>query len=163
LLLSGRADGGRVFILGREPILDVALATNQQLALTLYALPGERYALERSGALGGAALWSFDQWVDATDLRTDLPLRPLAHGLEFFRARAGQAGVPLSIRLENGEVVIEWPLDCAGCVLEETGQTGAGASWTTCPVQPQATEARYRVRLPPTGTQRFYRLAMPGP
>jgi hypothetical protein len=149
-----------VFVVGEEPILDAAFSTNRQLALTLYALPGEQYALERDGALGDADLWTFDSFVDAMDLRTDLPLRPMANPAEFFRVSLAPGGA-LTIRLEGGQVVIEWPLDCAGCVLEESGAVGPGSVWTPSTAQPQAVNGRYRAQLSLRATQRFYRLTSP--
>jgi len=41
---NGQAGVGRVFIVGPEPILDLA-RSNQMAALTLYALPGRSYAI----------------------------------------------------------------------------------------------------------------------
>jgi hypothetical protein len=162
LSVTGQAGLGRVFVVGQEPILDAAFGTNRQLALTLYALPGEQYALERDSALGDANLWTFDSFVSATDLRTDLPLRPMSNPAEFFRVSRAPAGA-LGIRLEAGQVVIEWSLDCTGCVLEESGLVGPGSVWTPSTAQPQSVSGRYRVQLAQSGSTRFFRLAVPGP
>jgi len=89
-------------------------------------------------------------------------LRPRPLSSEFFRVYLAPAGA-LSVDLEGGEIVIEWSLDCAGCVLEESGLVGPGSVWTPSPAQPQTINGRYRVQLPLTATQRFYRLTPPTP
>jgi hypothetical protein len=156
---NGAAENGRVFVVGREPILDLASVSNQ-VALTLYARPG-RYVLERNSEVieQGTNLWTFDSFVDADAIRTDLPLRETAPAREFFRTyEAVGVTVPLSIRLEGGQVIIEWSLDCTGCVLEEAGSMAG--PWTPSLQQPQVVNGKYRVTMPPTGT-RFLRLQVP--
>jgi hypothetical protein len=68
LSITGQAGLRRVFVVGQEPILDASFGTNRQLAMTLYALPGEQYVLERDTAFGDANAWTFDSFVNATDL-----------------------------------------------------------------------------------------------
>jgi hypothetical protein len=161
LSVTGKAGLGRVFIVGREPILD-ANRGGGQLALTLYAYPGRQYAIDHTFGLGGTNLWSFDSTVAAIDLRTDLPLRPMTSPTEFFRAYQTAVLAALSIRLENGMVVIEWPSECEGCVLwQSPAASGPGTVWTQNTVQPQLVNGRYRVQLPLEPTQRFYRLVVP--
>lgn len=162
--VDGQAGFGRVFIVGREPILDAAAGGAGEVALTLYGHPGKVYTLEHTSGLGGAISWSFDSLVTATGLRTDLPLRPASGPIEFFRALEGTVGVTLTIRLEGGQVVLEWPLECAECVLEQSpALTGPAAVWTNMPGQPTVVNGRYRMVLPVSGERLYLRLAMPKP
>ncbi|MBE0545906.1 MAG: pre-peptidase C-terminal domain-containing protein, partial [Verrucomicrobia bacterium] len=162
--VDGQAGLGRVFIVGREPILDAAPAGAGEVALTLYGHPGKVYTLEHTTGLGGAISWGFDSLVTATGLRTDLPLRPASGPIKFFRALEGTVGVTLTIRLEGGQVVLEWPLECAECVLEQSpALTGPAAVWTNTPGQPTVVNGRYRVALPVSGERLYLRLAMPRP
>ncbi|MCW5556084.1 MAG: hypothetical protein KIS67_28500 [Verrucomicrobiae bacterium] len=162
--VEGQAGLGRVFIVGREPILDAAPAVGGQVALTLYGHPGQVYTLERTVAVGGAPSWSFDSLVTAVGLRTDLPLRPASGPIEFFRALEGTVGVILTIRLEGGQIILEWPLECAECVLEQSpALTGPAAVWIETAAQPSEVNGRYRVSLPVSGEQLFLRLAIPTP
>jgi hypothetical protein len=158
--LTGGVSPGRVYVLGREPILDAAPATNRQLALTLYARTGERYALERRPDLNSPEVWLPDSEITPTDLKTPLPLRPLDHPQEYFRALI-ISGYELTIRREGNQVILEWPLECAGCELEETAQVGPGAAWAPTTAQPQEVNGRYRVVLNIGSQPRFYRLAIP--
>ena len=160
--LPGGAGNGRVFIIGREPILDSVAATNRQLALTLYARPGERYALQHRSSLTGTNAWAFDRTINQTGLGSLLPPRPALAASEFFRALL-LPGTELTIRIEGNEVILEWPLECAGCQLEESATVGPGAVWTPSGAQPQPVNGRYRVALPIGASPRFYRLAVPVP
>jgi hypothetical protein len=160
--VDGDAGVGRVFVVGLEPILDGRRGSGQ-LALTLYAFPGQ-YALERNSEVGGTTPWLFDSFIDAATIRTDLPLRPMAQAHEFFRAYAAPGlGVPLSIRLEDGQVVVEWSQDCADCILEASPTLGSGAVWTPTAQQPQIIDGLYRVLLPTSAAPQFLRLAIPSP
>jgi len=82
---NGQAGVGRVFIVGPEPILDLA-RSNQMAALTLYALPGRSYAIERRAGLDAHSPWEFQQTVTPANLRTDLAPQPMTSAVEFFRA-----------------------------------------------------------------------------
>jgi hypothetical protein len=156
---TGQAGLGRVFIVGREPILDLG-QTNDQVALTLYALPGYTYAIERATGLGAGSPWYFERVVTPSDgLQTPLPPRRAGAPAEFFRARiVPEDPSRLSIRVEGGQAVLEWSLDCAGCVLLESPSVGPGAVWTPAGTQPQIVNGRYRVTLPLNAQQRFLRL-----
>jgi hypothetical protein len=159
--LNGAAGTGRIFIVGAEPILD-ATVTNQQLALMLYALPGENYALESRNSFDLTVPWIFDSMTNAPALRTDFPVRLIAASSEFFRAyRVTQNA--LSVSLQNGKALIEWPLDCVDCVLEESNDVGTDAIWTPSADQPEIVNGRYRVLLASANAQRFYRLRKPQP
>jgi hypothetical protein len=149
-----------VFIVGPEPILDIAPAPASQVALTLYAQPG-RYAIEREAGLGGTNLWSLDSLVNAVNLRTDLPLRPTPGPKEFFRAYTSLAlTMSLTIRLEAGQVIIEWPQACPNCSLEKTSALRPTA-WLPVGVQGQVVNGRYRVVFSPATAPQFLRLVIP--
>jgi hypothetical protein len=155
---DGTTTAGRVFVVGREPILDSALGSSNRLALMLYALPGRNYALERTPTLGAGQGWTFDSTIIPSALRTDLPLRPMTAASEFFRA---YEQVLLSIWIEGNNVVIEWPLDCPTCRLEEAPALGANVNWIPSSAQPILFNGHYRVVLPMNALQRFMRLTLP--
>ncbi|HEY9170716.1 MAG TPA: hypothetical protein VI136_00365, partial [Verrucomicrobiae bacterium] len=152
---------GRVFVVGREPILDLARAS-QQVALTLYALPGQAYSIERTSALGGAGGWSFDSTITPTSLRTDLPPRPATGPVEFFRASIGGAPPTLTVRFVGGQLVVEWPADCGGCALFQSDSIGPDAAWTPVLATPEVVNGRNRVTLPPPDHPLFLRLGISG-
>jgi len=156
----GAAGAGRVFVIAREPIVDLQPAAKGFGTLSLYGLPGRHYALESATNLSTAA------WTAVRDLV--LPATgnwsgdwTIATPQGFTRA-VERSGASLSVRLEGGKVVVEWPADCAGCELQEAASLGAGAAWTRCDTQPKLSGDRYRVELPVTGLTRFYRLKLAG-
>jgi hypothetical protein len=157
--LNGRVTPGRVFIVGLEPLLDAAPTTNGMLALTLYAQPNERYVIERGTNVFNGGPWSYDGIVSAVELKTELALRPMTAAMEYFRAYTVPAS-DLDIRIEGGQVIIEWPLECAGCVLEQSPELGVGAVWTETGVVPVEVNGVYRVTLPLTSEPRNYRLVV---
>ncbi len=158
--LSGGTAEGRVFVIAREPILDGVLATNRQLALALYGLPGKRYALERRAALGTTNAWTLVEVVNPTTLKTESSPLPATSPAEFFRIyELPESG--LSLRTENGQAILEWPRECAGCELQETDQLGALAGWQASLVTPQLVGDQYRVTLPVATAPRYYRLLVP--
>jgi hypothetical protein len=160
LTATGQGGEGRIFIVGREPMLDIhRLGT--QVGLTLYALPGLPWQVERRDALGTPGAWSLLAAITPTALHTDLPPRPAGAPAEFFRARDGADPALLSIRREGGQVVLEWSLDCAGCVLLQSPSVGADAIWTPTASQPQTVNGRYRVTLPVGAQPLFLRLRPP--
>ena len=161
-LLNGNTANGRVFRVASEPILDSTITTNKQLALALFARTGERYAIQRRVGTAGTNAWIFAGLVEQTTLQTALPLFPALNPMELFRAYL----VPdseITMQVESGLVVIEWPLDCAACLLEQNGQLGVGAVWTPVGALPQVIGGRYRISVPIGSSPRFYRLAVPLP
>ena len=67
----------------------------------------------------------------------------------------------LSIRLEANQAVIEWSLDCVGCVLLQSPSIGPDAAWTPNGTQPQVVNGRYRVLVPVAAQPKFLRLIPP--
>ncbi|MDH7503539.1 MAG: hypothetical protein QHJ82_12620 [Verrucomicrobiota bacterium] len=157
---KGRAGTGRVIIVSTEPILDVKL-TNSQIALTLYALPGAPYTIEKNNSIDTTGGWLPDNTVTPTDLQTDLPLRPMTQPIGFFRARTGGAPTLLSIRLDGNKVVLDWPMSCANCVLLQSPNVGPNAPWTPSTAQPHVVNDRYQVVLPLDNQRLFLRLQPP--
>jgi hypothetical protein len=148
-----------VFIVGLEPILDAYSAEDDRIGLTLYAPPGGQYALEQTfDPISGP--WRFDSVITALDLRTELGTRVKEAAMEFFRA----GSVPsnrLTIRRLGGQVVVEWPLDCPDCRLQQSLAVGAEAVWTDTPVTPTEVEGLNRVTLPLQSTALYFRLISP--
>jgi len=156
---QGRAGVGRVFIVGAEPILDLQ-PQGSQMALTLYALPGQLYTIEQSTRLAPAE-WLPIQVVTPVHLQTDLGTTPATPPVRFFRARTGEPLPLLSIRRESNQVILEWLAPCTGCVLQQSPSLGPGAVWTPSPVQPELTGDRYRVVFPIGPQPLFLRLVKP--
>ncbi len=154
LTVSGQGGVGRVFIVGTEPMLDIRYL-GPQVGLTLYALPGKPWTIQKSGALSAPGSWSLLTTVTPTALRTDLPPQDATAPVEFFRALSGADPSLLSIRTEGGQVVLEWSLDCVGCVLLQSPVLGADAVWTPTVGQPQVVGERFQVTLP-VGVQTLF-------
>ncbi len=161
-LLNGSIGNGRIFIVAREPILDAALTTNHLMAWTVYGLPGKRYALERRLGLNGTNAWTFVEAISVDALKTVPPPLPVSAGMEFFRLYELPES-QLNLRLVGSQAIVEWPMDCAGCVLEEAEVLGPGAVWLPSAAQPQLIGDRYRMNLPGGSAARYYRLAVPLP
>jgi hypothetical protein len=157
--IVGQSDPGRVFLIGREPILDVRPATNRQLTLVLFARTDRRYVLERGTGLDGTNFWTYAGLMQPLALRTELAPRPMSWPMEYFRAYV-VPGSELTIRVETNVVVVEWPLDCGTCVLEESAQVGPGAIWLPSATQAQVVNGRWRVTLAVNQSARFYRLVV---
>ncbi len=157
LTATGQGGAGRVFVVGVEPMLDIE-DLDEQVGLTLYAVPGKAWLIEQRDAFGSSGPWSLLATVIPTALRTDLPPRPAVAPGEFFRARSGDDPGLVNILWENDQVVMEWSLDCVGCVLLQSPVIGPGAVWTPTETQPQVVGDRYRVTLPAGGQTLFLRL-----
>jgi subtilase family serine protease len=160
--VRGAAGAGRVFVVGKEPILDLSPVSGEQVALLIYALPGARYAIERS-AVSGFGVWEFETFVDALELRTDLPLRDNKPGGEFFRAYLVEDSASLlTIRLEGGLVIVEWSTDCHGCVLQSASAlSSAPGAWTNEQATVLQVDGRNRVVFPAGSGSKFLRLSVP--
>ncbi|HEU5123205.1 MAG TPA: CARDB domain-containing protein [Verrucomicrobiae bacterium] len=158
--LNGVAHAGRIFVLGEKPILDVATATNHFAALTIYGLPGKRYSLEKFSTLGGTNEPTVASVFILDNLKTELPWIAMDQPMEFFRARRLPES-ELVLRSQAGAVTIDWPLECADCVLEQSSSLGSTAVWTPAEVTPTLVNGRWQVNLPATPEPRFYRLILP--
>jgi hypothetical protein len=150
-----------VFIIAQEPLLDAALSADQTRSLTLYGHPGRSYEIQVTTNLLGPIEWQ--PWTETALVGPFAVLSPVLETsphLFYLARQIEQLGVPLTIRREDERVIIEWPLKCAGCVLEETLALESQA-WTPSAEQPLEAAGRYRVTLSdPVGT-RFYRLSIP--
>jgi hypothetical protein len=62
----GAGQGGRVFVIEHEPLLDTTLVNPGRLLLTLYGLPGQRYLLQSTAILGAGAVWENEVSVELT-------------------------------------------------------------------------------------------------
>ena len=56
-LTDGQGENGRVFIIEKEPLLDIDYGSPGRVSLVLYGLPGHRYRIQAGGALGKAGSW----------------------------------------------------------------------------------------------------------
>jgi hypothetical protein len=162
LVSTGQAGAGRVFVIGREPILD-AERTGGDLRVTLYAPAGRRYAVQGASGLGGTNTWRSLRVVEAAALRTELDAWSMeTTGNSFFRVEeiAG-GGTVLVISTSQGDGVVEWPADCVGCVLEESPRLGADAEWNDSPLPVETAGDLRRVIVPAGNGERFFRLRLP--
>ncbi|MEO6036575.1 MAG: putative Ig domain-containing protein, partial [Verrucomicrobiota bacterium] len=160
-LLNGSIGNGRIFIIGREPILDSAATTNRRIALTIYGLPGKRYAKERHLGLNKTNTWDFVDAVTVDANKTELPPFQMGNEMEFFRLYELPES-NLKIKVIGNQMFIDWPVDCVGCVLEETSiLNGTNTVWMPSPLQPQVINERYQVQMPIGTGAKFLRLAIP--
>jgi hypothetical protein len=78
----------------------------------------------------------------------------------FWQAEVVFCGCTLSIAMINGNIVVSWPCELGGCILEyadEIRVPGSATVWH--PVVPSATGHSYITPL--SGTQRYFRLRSP--
>ncbi len=155
----GAAGAGRVFVIAREPIVDLQRASNNVASLSLYGLPGQRYAFTSATNLAATATWTAVRDLVLSDAGNWSGDWTITAPQGFTRA-VEVSGTSLAVRLEAGKVVVEWPAACAGCELQESPSLNAGAAWTRCETQPQLSGGRYRAELPVTGLTGFYRLKL---
>lgn len=157
---AGQAGEGTLYLIGRDPILIPGPTTPPQLGLTLYGEPGVTYGLERRASLDDGQPWIAAGTLKVSSLKTDWVPQLIRQEVEFFRAYRVVTGA-LSLRHEDGRLILEWPADCAGCRLEETRDLGPGARWTPTATAPQQRGAAYRVTVPDESTGALYRLVQP--
>ncbi len=158
--VTGIVNGGRVFVIGNQPLLDAHESSNQNLALTVYGLPGKRYSLESMPDLSGTNGHTVVSTFKVSALRTDLPFLPIQHQRQFFRARL-LPDSDLTVSVQSNQLVIDWPLACTNCLLEQSGQLGANASWIPVAATAAIVNTNWQVTIPaPTGSQ-YYRLQLP--
>jgi hypothetical protein len=159
LLARPKTADGRVFVIGEEPILDAALETNSSRSLVLYGRPERHYTIETNMNLAQAGGWRTWQEIDLLTPWLALPDVPPVGPTVFYRAvTIGGPLVRLIARREAGQLAIEWPRDCAGCVLEESNALGGQANWIETNTQPQLIGDRYQVTVSTSPSARFYRL-----
>ena len=156
---GGAVTPGRVFILGREPILDLPATPDAARTLLLYGLPGRSYLLLAATNLGTAVPWRPVSRVDLTTTSASVPLPPLSGPTLFYRVCEWPAGA-LSLRRVSNQIILEWPATCAGCQLQQSPRVGPEAVWTPT-LPPTLTAGRYQVALPTPAGTRFYRLLLP--
>jgi hypothetical protein len=157
VLQNARALPARVFIIGAEPLLDAAQATNGTRTLTLYGHPQRRYRIESTSALEAPS-----EWLPRHDVRLVEPLAtltPLTDGSDtvFYRAQE-VPGELLTIVRAGAGFLVSWPAACAECVLE-SAPTPAGP-WVDAGTSPQFVNGQVRWTLPAQGSSRFYRLRL---
>jgi hypothetical protein len=67
----------------------------------------------------------------------------------------------LSVGLDDGSLVLTWPVAAKDFVLEETTAIGANARWSTALRAVEPAGDHCKVRVPVDGTPRFFRLRRP--
>ncbi len=155
--VTGIVNGGRVFVIGNQPLLDAHESSNQNLALTIYGLPGNSYSLESMPHLASTNGSAVVSTFNVTALKTDLPLLPMQQQAQFFRALL-VSNSNFTMSLQSNQVVISWPLECTNCALEESEQLGENASWAPVGATPAMVNTNWQVTIPaPAGIQ-YYRL-----
>jgi hypothetical protein len=85
--------GGRVVVIGKEPLLEAALSTNAQRLLTLYGNPGSSYLVSDKTNLLGTN-WLVGWRVPMTNLAETFGL-DAAHPMIFYRAAEFFADPPI--------------------------------------------------------------------
>jgi hypothetical protein len=165
-LRLGRGIGrdGRVFLIGPEPLLDAIASSTQAQRLILYGRPGGWYGIASGSNVADAATWPLIGDLDLAgtfeSMDVPAPVGPVA----FYRAVELPVVVPgfgLTVRREGIDVLLEWPLDCAGCVLEQANALVPQSDWSPVGVPPQVVNGRYRVTIALATASHFYRLRRP--
>ena len=158
--VTGVVNGGRVFVIGNQPLLDAGEDTNQQLALTIYGLPGKRYSLEALPGISGTNGHTVVSTFKVRALKTGLPSLPMQQPIQFFRARL-LPDSDLTVNLQSNQITIDWPLECTNCLLQQSSQLGTGASWSPVGATQAIVNTNWQVTIPaPPGTE-YYRLLLP--
>jgi hypothetical protein len=158
--ITGVITDGRVFVIGTQPLLDASPGTNQQLALTIYGLPGKRYSLESLSGLSGTNGHSVESVFSVNALKTALPPLTMQKQLEFFRARL-LPDSELVVSLQSGQLTINWPAECTNCLLQASSHLGTTAVWTPVSATVSMVNGKWQVNLPATNAPAFYRLLLP--
>jgi len=154
----GGGGGGRVFVIGEQPILADLTRSGSTAGLTLYGQPGRRYAIEKRAGLTGGG-WETLRLVALGGTSSNLVGLAAAETQGFYRAVEAAAAGPLSIRAEGGQFVIEWQPTRPNCTLEQSPALGAAQLWTPVPdAVVELTNGVARVTLAPSAGTRFYRL-----
>jgi hypothetical protein len=157
-LANPRVSNGRVFLIGREPILDAHLSSNQVRLIDLYGHPNRRYLVQFTTNLLDAANWVPFQEIDMESSSTRFSSLPVSIPIVFYRAREVGLIVPLSIQRAGESVVIEWPVAAGNCVLEKSTSLDALTTWSPVSTVPQLAGEKYRLIVPATGRNTFFRL-----
>jgi len=159
VLANPRVGNGRVFIVGREPILDAAQGTNGARQLTLYGHAGRRYVIETRTNFENSV------WQAAGELDLPSTVWPLdnmagATPAIFFRV-AEQPAMDLAVSVEPDGLYVTWSADASGCVLEETTSLAEPVQWTPVSGAAKRADGRMSMKAASTGT-RFFRLRCSG-
>jgi RHS repeat-associated protein len=83
---SGVGIGGRLVVIGQQPLLEALLATNGQRFLALYGRPGASYALESATNSLAAAQWAYLLHVPITNFVWQTPELDATPAQIFYRA-----------------------------------------------------------------------------
>ena len=86
VLLNGRATGGRVFVIGQEPLLDAILDTNGTRGLVLYGHPGQAYEIQSTTSLDEPPDWQPVREVELTGAFYTWTDLPAASSQVYYRA-----------------------------------------------------------------------------
>jgi hypothetical protein len=156
LLRDAKANGGRVFVIGREPIVDLVRTNPTRLVLVLYGIPGSGYRVESASNLVTSA------WATEAEIELNGPSRLIdtfdaIDPIRLYRA-VEVAGPPVSISQTANSVVIQWAATCPNCVLEESSILG---EWTRPSVPITTIGSRRQVTIVQPAGNRFYRLYVP--
>jgi hypothetical protein len=157
-LANPRVGDGRVFMIGREPIVDAMASSNQTRFLVLYGHPNRRYAIEYATNLMASAIWVPFEEVDLQSSRAVLAGLPASLPTIFYRAKEVGLIAPFGIQRAGDGLIIEWSETMGNCVLEESASLNTLSTWSSVSGIPQVAEGKYRVALSITAGNKFFRL-----
>jgi hypothetical protein len=83
---KGRGTGGRVFVIGQEPLLDAQLSSNAIKSLVLYGHQGEAYELQSTTNLNAPLVWQPVHEIELTGTFDTWTGLPTATPQVFYRA-----------------------------------------------------------------------------
>jgi hypothetical protein len=156
-LAKPRVGSGRVFVIGREPLLDAHVSSNHVRVIRLYGHPNRRYALEFKSDLLNSPDWISFQEVDLESRFAVFSDLPAPKPVVFYRGREVGLIVPFGIERVGGNLFIEWPQATGNCVLERSTSLDS-PMWSVVAATPELSEGRYRVTVAIGIGNEFFRL-----
>ena len=157
-ITNGAAFGGRVFLIGREPILDAYPGSNLAPQLVLYGQPGKTCAVETNLVPGNANSWGRCVVVTLTGTTTNVGGLRSDSPVAFYRAVELSAQPSLAILVEAGNKDVRVSLRGAAAPGYELQSSEDLIHWNSLGTNATgATGSNWLDHPAPAIRQRFYR------
>lgn len=164
VLGNGQGLGGRVFVIGAEPMVQAFLGTNGMRSLVVYGLAGHDYLIQCTTNLAAGAAWVPWRQVHLDGNFAVIENVEASGPNLYYRAVELGASVPrLNVWHERSEIIIEWPVAAGECAVEETGSLSPPVRWAPTVGLPQQVGNTFRLVTPVGASRRYYRLACGAP
>ncbi len=157
---NGRGSGGRIFVIGQEPLLDAFITSNKTRGLVLYGKAGSNYVIETSHHPADQSEWKAFRQVRLNERYLAMELASTSEGAEFYRAYEGalSAGPRLKIGFDQGEVVVEWSVAVGDCIILATASLAPPIEWRPAVLPVEEDGNLRRLRIPLGSTGQFFKL-----